>query len=86
VSARVIVAERTVPLAVRAEALQTLDAAQVVFERRGEAYEARALKLGRSDGMHVEVLGGIEPGAEYVTRNSYLIKADLEKSGAGHDH
>lgn len=86
VSARVIVAERAVPLAVRAEALQTLDDARVVFERRGDAYEARALKLGRSDGMHVEVLDGIEPGAEYVTGNSYLIKADLEKSGAGHDH
>jgi cobalt-zinc-cadmium efflux system membrane fusion protein len=32
------------------------------------------------------VLGGLEPGTEYVTENSYIIKADIEKSGASHDH
>ena len=30
--------------------------------------------------------GGLEPGTEYVTDNSYVIKADIEKSGASHDH
>jgi cobalt-zinc-cadmium efflux system membrane fusion protein len=44
------------------------------------------LELGRRDGENVEVLGGLEPGTEYVTGNSYLIKADIEKSGASHDH
>jgi cobalt-zinc-cadmium efflux system membrane fusion protein len=34
----------------------------------------------------VEVLGGLEPGTVYVTTNSYLVKADIEKSGASHDH
>jgi cobalt-zinc-cadmium efflux system membrane fusion protein len=33
-----------------------------------------------------EVLGGLEPGERYVTENSFLIKADIEKSGASHDH
>jgi len=32
------------------------------------------------------VLGGLEPGTTFVTENSYLIKADIEKSGASHDH
>jgi membrane fusion protein, heavy metal efflux system len=32
------------------------------------------------------VLGGLDPGARYVTENSYVIKADVEKSGASHDH
>ena len=32
------------------------------------------------------ILGGLEAGAKYVTENSYLIKADVEKSGASHDH
>ena len=30
--------------------------------------------------------GGSRPGARYVAENSYLIKADIEKSGASHDH
>ena len=34
----------------------------------------------------VEVLEGLTPGTSYVTANSYLIKADIEKAGASHDH
>jgi cobalt-zinc-cadmium efflux system membrane fusion protein len=26
------------------------------------------------------------PGTRYVTENSYVLKADVEKSGASHDH
>jgi cobalt-zinc-cadmium efflux system membrane fusion protein len=44
------------------------------------------LELGRQDDEWVEVLGGIEQGTRYVSANSYLIKADIEKSGAAHDH
>jgi membrane fusion protein, heavy metal efflux system len=86
VSARVTAAEREVPLAVRRDAVQRLDDAEVVFERVGETYEARALGLGQADDHFVEVLAGLTAGAEYVTKNSYLIKADIEKSGASHDH
>jgi cobalt-zinc-cadmium efflux system membrane fusion protein len=32
------------------------------------------------------VLGGLKPGTPYVTEQSYLIRADIEKSGASHDH
>ena len=34
----------------------------------------------------VEVLNGIQPGELYVTENSFLLKADIGKSGASHDH
>ena len=44
------------------------------------------LDLGRQDGEWIEVLDGIEIGTRYVTLNSYLVKADIEKSGASHDH
>ena len=75
-----------VPLAVRASALQRFRDFTVVFARVGDTYEVRMLELGRSDGAYVEVLGGLKPGTEYVTAQSYLIKADIEKSGASHDH
>ena len=45
-----------------------------------------ALELGRSDGEFVEVLRGIDPGESYVADSSFLLKADIEKSGASHDH
>lgn len=67
-------------------ALQTFRDWQVVFIKVGDSYEIRPLTLGRTDGRFTEVLAGLEPGAQYVIVNSYLLKADLEKSGASHDH
>lgn len=74
------------PLVVDNRALQRWRDFTVVFARFGETYEVRMLETGRSDGRMTEVLGGLEPGTEYVVGNSYLIKADIEKSGASHDH
>ena len=78
--------EREVPLAVKTSALQPFRDFTVVFEQVADTYEVRMLELGETQGEWVEVLGGLEPGAHYVTENSYLIKADVEKSGASHDH
>jgi cobalt-zinc-cadmium efflux system membrane fusion protein len=86
VTGEVTVAENDVPLAVRRSALQTFRDWQVVFEQHQDLYEARPLELGRRDEEWVEVLEGLAPGARYVTANSYLIKADIEKSGASHVH
>lgn len=86
VTARVNVAEHHVELAVEREAIQKFRDFDVVFEKVGETYEVRMLDLGRSDATHVEVLSGLKPGVQYVASNSYLIKADIEKSGASHDH
>lgn len=82
----VTIAEHEVPLAVRQSALQRFRDFQVVFARFEDIYEVRLLELGRRNRDWVEVLGGIDAGTRYVTGNSYLIKADIEKSGASHDH
>jgi len=82
----VITGEHAVPLAVRQSAIQGFRDFQVVFARFDDTYEVRMLELGRSDHDWIEVLGGLKAGTEYVTDNSYLIKADIEKSGASHDH
>jgi cobalt-zinc-cadmium efflux system membrane fusion protein len=86
VAAEVEVARRRVPLAVRESALQRFRDFTVVFEQVGETYEVRMLELGARDGEFVEVLSGLKPGCSYVTDQSFLIKADIEKSGAAHDH
>ncbi len=86
VSAEVQIGEQVVPLAVRRSALQSFRDFTVVYAKFGDEYEVRMLKLGRQAGEWAEVLGGLEPGTIYVTENSYLIKADVEKSGAAHDH
>jgi cobalt-zinc-cadmium efflux system membrane fusion protein len=86
VTAEVAVAKHDVPLAVKSSGLQPFRDFTVVFERVGDTYEVRMLELGKRYGEWVEVLGGLEPGAQYVTENSYVIAADVGKSGAAHDH
>ena len=86
ISAQIDVEKVTVPLAVDNRALQTFRDWTVVFIQVGEIYEVRPLQLGKTDGRFSEVLSGLNPGDRYVVENSYLIKADIEKSGASHNH
>lgn len=80
------VAEHPVALAVKRSGLQSFRDFTVVYAQVGDEYEVRMLDLGLRDRTWVEVLGGLEAGTRYVTENSYLVKADIEKSGASHDH
>lgn len=86
VQAKVQVASYRVPLAVKRTGLQGFRDFTVVYAKHGEQYEVRMLVLGRVGGEWVEVLDGLPMGSEYVVDNSYIIKADIDKSGASHDH
>lgn len=86
ITGEIEVAEYSVELAVKRQGLQAFRDFTVVFEKINDEYEVRMLTLGRTAGQWVEVLGGLKPGAQYVSENSYIIKADIEKSGASHDH
>jgi membrane fusion protein, heavy metal efflux system len=86
VNVEVIAAEVEVPVAISKDALQTMRDKSAVFGRYGDAFEERPIQLGRSDGRMVEVTKGLKAGDKYASRNSYLIKADIGKSSASHDH
>ena len=49
-------------------------------------FEARPVKLGGSDGQWVEILHGLSSGERYVAHNSFILKAELGKAGATHEH
>lgn len=86
VGGAVVVGGAPVPLAVRTRALQRFRDFTVVYARVGDTYEVRMLELGRRTPEWTEVLGGLSPGEVYVSDNAFLIRADVEKSGASHDH
>lgn len=86
IEGRIRLEEFEVPLAVKRSGLQAFRDFTVVYAKVGDTYEVRMLDLGRQDAEWVEVLGGLDAGTEYVTTNSYILKADVEKSGASHDH
>lgn len=71
---------------VKKSALQEFNGETVVFIRVGDIYEVRMPEFGASDDSFIEVLSGLEEHVEVVTQNSFLIKADILKSGASHEH
>lgn len=86
VSAQVNINTTESHLVVATEAIQMIENNTVVFVKREDSYVTHEVKTGRSDGQFTEILSGLSKGDEYVSENSYLIKADIEKSGASHEH
>lgn len=86
VTGEIVVEEAEVPLAVKSNALQTFRDWDVVFMADGGMFEIAILELGRRDSEWVEVVSGLSAGQKYVAENSFIIKADILKSGASHDH
>jgi cobalt-zinc-cadmium efflux system membrane fusion protein len=78
--------ERTVPVAVKAEAVNNTEGKQVVYVRNKEGFEATPVRTGASDGSMVEILDGLKSGAEYAASGSFVLKAQQGKDGASHDH
>ncbi|MBQ0732130.1 MAG: efflux RND transporter periplasmic adaptor subunit, partial [Oleispira antarctica] len=86
VKADVEVSTRTISIAVKVDALQTMEDKTVVFKRHGNKFETTPVEVGEKDGQWAEILSGLSAGDNYVSENSFLIKADILKSGASHDH
>jgi cobalt-zinc-cadmium efflux system membrane fusion protein len=86
VTADLKISSKVVSLAVKRSALQTFRDWDVVFINEGNIFQAMPVELGGKDTQFVEIISGIKNGQKYVAENSFIIKADIEKSGASHDH
>ena len=82
VAAEIVISEKPVRVLVPASAIQTLEGKPNVFVRVAEGFEARPVKLGRSDDDDVEVTEGLDPGQAVVVANSFTLKSELGKAAA----
>jgi len=82
----VLISKKEVPIRINITAIQNYKETTVVFIKAGNQYEMREVELGAKDSQWVEVKNGLKEGTNYVVSNSFLIKADIEKAGAEHDH
>lgn len=71
---------------VASDAIQTIHERTVVFVRTPAGLRATPVQVGRSDGKRSEIVKGMAAGTRYAAAGSYLLKADLGKSEAEHDH
>ena len=86
VTADVVVEEQRVDLKVPRTALQRINGEQVIFVRTEHGFEKREVVLGKEDDQSMEIVFGINPGEEIAITNTFLLKAELGKSEAGHSH
>ena len=86
VKARITVDRAAVDLVVPVTALQTAEDQDVVYVQQCDVYRTRPVKLGRRDAERVEVLEGLKAGERVVVAQSFLIKADIEKSTVEEEH
>ncbi len=86
VTADIAVSETRAELVIPKTALQTIEGKTRVFVRIPEGFESREIAVGTDDGKAVEVLSGLKAGEPIAVANTFLLKAELGKSEAGHDH
>jgi cobalt-zinc-cadmium efflux system membrane fusion protein len=86
VTVAVLGEDQDVPLTVSADAIQTIDEQPMLFMAAPGGFVARRVKVGRSDGRTVEILGGMKPGDKYAAANTFVLKSELGKASAEHGH
>ena len=86
VTVRLETSSDDVPRAVPIEAVQVYEGHDVVFVQDIDGIEPYTVELGRRNHVTIELVSGPPVGTLIVVRNSFLIKAELGKSAAGHGH
>lgn len=86
VTVSVLGGDQEVPVAISANAIQTIDNQPMVFKAVPGGFQAVPVKPGRSDGKLVEVLGGLQPGEKVAANNAFVLKSELGKASAEHTH
>lgn len=92
---RVLIPEATAKstLRIQKSALQSIEGEDSIFivdsEQKGQVHlKAQKVQLGQasSDGQWLEVISGLTEGQKYIAQGSFLLKSELEKDEAGHEH
>ncbi|MFS8977973.1 efflux RND transporter periplasmic adaptor subunit [Cupriavidus necator] len=86
VTVSVLGAPAQVPVTVAADAVQQVDGQSVVFVAVPGGFAVQPVKTGRTGGKLVEITEGLQQGARYAAANSFILKSELGKSSAGHEH
>lgn len=82
----VVISEQAVGIAVPNTAIQQLEGKDVVFVKTATRYTATPITRGKADAEMTEIVAGLLPGKEVVSDGSFIVKADIGKAGAEHEH
>lgn len=86
VTARVTLDRVRVPLAVPDEAIVRTAQGPAVFRAAGRRFELIPVTPGRTDGRTTEIQSGLAAGDSVVVANAFVLKSELGKGEAEHEH
>ncbi len=77
---------RSAAVVVPKTAIQTVEGEPAVFVATEDGFSARPVLRGREGETTVEILRGLAPGERIATTNTFLLKSELAKGEAEHEH
>lgn len=86
VSAELFAGKIEAGLLIPREAIQTIKGNRVVFVSHDKGFQMKPIVIGREDSKNVEVLTGVEFGEAVAVTNTFVLKAELGKAEAEHEH
>jgi membrane fusion protein, heavy metal efflux system len=85
VDGHVVLGETAVPVAVKANALQTVEEKPVVFVQVAKGFEIREVETGERDDENVAIKSGVKKGEKYAAENSFVLKSELARPAPGEE-
>ena len=73
-------------VAVPRDAVQSFEGSPVVFVETAVGLAPRAVTIGREGESRVEIVAGLAAGERIAVTNTFLLKAELAKAEAEHEH
>ncbi len=69
-------------------ALQTIEEETVVFVKEKDGLFPKVVIVGNKNDDIVEIISGLNPGQQYVSKGAFTLKAEIlkESFGGGHAH
>lgn len=86
VSAELLTGKIEAALLVPREAIQTIKGSRAVFVSHDMGFQMKPIATGREDSRNVEILSGVEFGEAVAISNTFVLKAELGKAEAEHEH
>lgn len=86
VNVELVSGEADVPVAVSADAIQSVNDKPTVFIKVAGGFLPQPVVTGRTDGKLVEIVKGLKANTPYAAAGSFVIKSEQGKSSATHQH
>lgn len=86
VTAHLTTNEQAVDILIPRSAVQEFEGERIVFVRTTDGFMKREIVSGREDAAALEVVFGLDVGDEIAVGNAFVLRAELSKSEATHNH